>query len=358
MNRIITKSHFGLASTAAALALVPLGALAQGDKIPAINIETPPSINTPPEVSKTALAKVKEQSRGQYSYPEGFKSDFVEANGIRLHYVSGGAGDQPVVFVHGFGSTWKMWESSLKQFGGAHRVIAIDLPGLGQSEPSKNGYSARALSEYLFAAIKKLTKEPIIYVSHDLSNTASYPMVATHQDYIRKVVFMDSPIPDKAMWTYPGYTPKGPGLGWHFGFFSFGDVAEKLIANDPKLFMAYFINEYAGKKEIFTDALLDELIEPYSRIENLHAAASYYRYHSESIQQNEALLAGGKRLAIPSMSISGAKGVDEVLPKQMAARFVEGLSKFKAVILPGTGHWLLEESAPEVNALLAEFIKD
>ena len=64
-----------------------------------------------------------------------------------------------------------MWESSLKQFGGAHRVIAIDLPGLGQSEPSKNGYSAQALSEYLFAAIKKLTKEPIIYVSHDLSNT-------------------------------------------------------------------------------------------------------------------------------------------------------------------------------------------
>ena len=59
---------------------------------------------------------------------------------------------------------------------------------------------------------------------------------------------MDSPIPDKAMWTYPGIVPKGPGLGWHFGFFEFGDIAEKLIANDPKLFMAYFINDYAGKR--------------------------------------------------------------------------------------------------------------
>ena len=337
---------------------MPLGASAQNNGLPAINIEVPPSIDTPPAVSKAALAKVKEQGRGQHSYPEGFKSDFVEADGIRLHYVTNGAGSKPIVFVHGFGSTWKMWESSLKKFGGEHRVIAIDLPGLGQSEPSKNGYSAQALSEYLFAAIKTLTKEPIIYVSHDLSNTASYPMVATHQDYIRKVVFMDSPIPDKAMWTYPGYTPKGPGLGWHFGFFSFGDVAEKLIANDPKLFMAYFITEYAGKKEIFTDTLLDELIEPYSRIENLHAAASYYRYHSESIEQNEALLAGGKLLVVPSMSISGAKGVNDVLPKQMAARFVKDPSKFKATILPGTGYWLLEESAPEVNALLSEFIKD
>ncbi len=347
-----------IALAAAAFALAPLGAFAQSDNLPAINIEMPPSIDTPPEVSKAAMAKVKEQGRGQYSYPEGFKSDFVEANGIRLHYVTNGKGSKPVVFVHGFGSTWKMWETSLQQFGGEHLVIAIDLPGLGQSEPSKTGYSAQALSEYLFAAIKKLTKEPIIYISHDLSNTASYPMVANHQDYIRKVAFMDSPIPDKAMWTYPGYTSTGPGLGWHFGFFSFGDVAEKLVIHDPKLFMAYFIKEYAGKKELFTDALLDELIEPYSRIENLHAAASYYRYHSESIVQNETLIAGGKLLAIPSMSISGAKGVNDILPKQMAARFVKDPSKFKAVIVPGAGHWLLEEAAPVVNSILEDFIKD
>lgn len=316
-----------------------------------------PSIDTSAAVSKLALSKVKEEHRGQYNYPDGFKSDYVESNGIKLHYVSTGS-SRPIVFVHGFGSTWKMWEAALKQFSGEHQVIAINLPGLGQSEASKTGYSAEALSSYLFTAIKKLTKEPIMYISHDLANTASYPMVANNQDYIKKVVFMDSPIPDKAMWTYPGYTPKGPGLGWHFGFFSFGDIAEKLIANDPKLFMSYFIKSYAGKKEIFTDALLDELIEPYSRIENLHAAFSgYYTSHSESIKQNEALLSNNKLIRIPSMSISGAKGVNDVLPKQMAARFVEDKSNFRAVILPGCGHWLMEECGAQVNAHLVEFIE-
>ena len=316
-----------------------------------------PSIDTPAAVSNLALARVKEQRRGQYAYPVGFKSDYVESNGIKLHYVSAGSGS-PIVFVHGFGSTWKMWEPALKAFASAHQVIAIDLPGLGQSEASKTGYSAEALSGYLFTAIKKLTKEPIIYISHDLANTASYPMVANNHDYIKKVVFMDSPIPDKAMWTYPDYTPNGSGLGWHFGFFSFGDIAEKLIANDPKIFMSYFIQKYAGKKEIFTDALLDELIEPYSRIENLHAAFSgYYTSHSESIRQNEALLSNNKLIRIPSMSISGAKGVNDVLPKQMAARFVQDEKKFKAVILPECGHWLMEECSAEVVAQLAEFIK-
>ncbi|MFH4130688.1 alpha/beta hydrolase, partial [Acinetobacter baumannii] len=76
-------------------------------------------------------------------------------------------------------------------------------------------------------------KGTIYYVSHDLGNTASYPLVANNQGYIKKAVFMDSPIPDRAMFEYPGYTADGPGLGWHFGYFSFGDIAEKQIANDP-----------------------------------------------------------------------------------------------------------------------------
>ncbi|MFH3639207.1 alpha/beta hydrolase, partial [Acinetobacter baumannii] len=125
----------------------------------------------------------------------------------------------------------------------------------------------------LIGAIKKIAgKGPIYYVSHDLGNTASYPLVANNQGYIKKAVFMDSPIPDRAMFEYPGYTADGPGLGWHFGYFSFGDIAEKQIANDPNLFFSYFIKTYAGKKEIFTPELLAELIEPYSTRDKLKAA--------------------------------------------------------------------------------------
>ncbi len=131
-----------------------------------------------------------------------------------------------------------------------HKVIAIDLPGLGQSSPILNDdYSTENTSKILIGAIKQITKnEPIYYVSHDIGNTASYPLVANNQDYVKKVVFMDSPIPDMETFNHPGYSPKGPGLGWHFGYFSFGDIAEKQIANDPNLFLSYFIKTYAGKK--------------------------------------------------------------------------------------------------------------
>ena len=315
-----------------------------------------PSLTVSPTESRAALDRIKKSHRGQYQYPDGFKSGFIEAQGIRLHYVRGGTGS-PIVFVHGFGSTWKMWEPSLRQFSKTNTVVAIDMPGLGQSEPSPDGYDAITISSHLWAAIQQLVNGPLIYVCHDLCNSVSYPLVALHQDQIRKVVFMESPIPDKDIWTYPGLTPKGPGLGWHFGFFDFGDVAEKLIANDPRLFMAYFINEYAGKQNAFGEEEMLELIEPYSTLPVLHAAFSgYYSAHSKDAIENETLLASGKQLRIPTLSVSGALGVNEVLPKQLIGTFVASGTPLSVTIVPDCGHWLLEQCAEPVNGALASFI--
>lgn len=323
------------------------------------------SIDTPPSVTKQEFAEVKRKLEGQYAYAPNLKSQFVTVDGVRMHYVEGGHTGTPIVFVHGFGSTWKMWEPVMLAFAQKHKVVAIDLPGLGQSGPIANDdYSAENTSALLLKTIQKIlpksTKEnsSIYYVSHDLANSASYPLVAKNQGYITKVVFMDSPIPSKDMFTYPGITPQGPGLGWHFGYFAFGDIAEKQIANDPSLFFSYFIKTYAGKKEIFTPKLLSELIEPYSTREKLHAAFGYYKSHAKSVAQNEKLLAENIKLHIPSMALTGEQGVNDVLTKEMAARFVTDKNNFTATILPGCGHWMVEECAPQVIDSLTSFFDE
>ncbi len=317
------------------------------------------SIDTPPSVSRQQFDTVKNNHLGQYQYGAGLSSKFIDVDGTRIHYVEGGSGGTPVVFLHGFGSTWKMWEPVMQAFARNRTVIAVDLPGLGQSGPIKgDDYSAENVSRILLGAVKKITPaQSIDFVSHDLGNSASYPFVARNQgSFIKRVVFMDSPIPDRDMFTYPGYTPSGPGLGWHFGYFSFGDIAEKQIAADPSLFFSYFIKTYAGKKEVFTPELLSELIEPYSTRERLHAAFGYYKSHADSIAQNEKLLADGKLLKIPSMALTGQQGVNDVLTKEMAARFVSDASQHTGKILPGCGHWMVEECAPQVTAELSRFL--
>jgi pimeloyl-ACP methyl ester carboxylesterase len=50
----------------------------------------------------------------------------------QVNYVDVGEGD-PIIFVHGIAGCWKNWLENIPHFARAHRVIALDLPGFGES---------------------------------------------------------------------------------------------------------------------------------------------------------------------------------------------------------------------------------
>jgi pimeloyl-ACP methyl ester carboxylesterase len=76
--------------------------------------------------------------------------------GREVNFVdTGGTGRPVIVFVHGLSGTWQNWLLNIPAFMDGHRVIALDLPGFGESpmpreEISIQGY-ARILDELLGA---------------------------------------------------------------------------------------------------------------------------------------------------------------------------------------------------------------
>src|ERR1044071_1848296 len=58
----------------------------------------------------------------------------VPVLGRRANVVDGGGSGTAMVFVHGLGGRWQNWLLNLPEFMGSHRVIALDLPGFGESE--------------------------------------------------------------------------------------------------------------------------------------------------------------------------------------------------------------------------------
>lgn len=48
---------------------------------------------------------------------------------------AGGGGGVPILFLHGVGSTKRVWQPQLAHFGKARRAIACDYPGYGESDP-------------------------------------------------------------------------------------------------------------------------------------------------------------------------------------------------------------------------------
>src|SRR4051794_28856688 len=65
---------------------------------------------------------------------------------MSLAYVRRGGGP-PLVLVHGIGSQWQMWEPVLDRLAREREVVAVDLPGFGDSAPLRAAPSVEALAQ-------------------------------------------------------------------------------------------------------------------------------------------------------------------------------------------------------------------
>ena len=94
--------------------------------------------------------------------------DFVEVDGLRLHYTDRGEGT-PVVLIHGNGVTLNDWTASgvAELASKRHRVIAFDRPGFGHSNrPRTTVWTPAAQAAAIMAALAKLGVERPVLVAH------------------------------------------------------------------------------------------------------------------------------------------------------------------------------------------------
>lgn len=54
-------------------------------------------------------------------------------DGVKIVYSASGSGEPALLFIHGGLADRSFWNSQLEAFAGRHRVIALDLPGHGES---------------------------------------------------------------------------------------------------------------------------------------------------------------------------------------------------------------------------------
>lgn len=64
----------------------------------------------------------------------------IQSNGISLYYEIHGNG-QPLLFIHGLGSSTRDWEYQVLEFSKSYKVITFDLRGHGQSDKPAGPYS-------------------------------------------------------------------------------------------------------------------------------------------------------------------------------------------------------------------------
>ncbi len=267
--------------------------------------------------------------------PEGFSSRFTEVDGARLHYVVGGEGE-PLVLVHGWGSTWYMWRKVMPQLAERYTVIAPDLPGLGDSDVPETGYDKATTAERIRALVQGLGYDEIHLVGHDIGLMIAYAYAAAHPDEVRRLALVEAPIPDPSIYTFPAITESGFGA-WNFGFFSFPEMPETIIAGQEEYFLEQFVRSLTVNQDAFTDTDFAEHARTYAQPGKLKASFDYFRAFPEDVSQNAQY--AQTLLPMPVLAL-GAEGSLGEFVLQQVERYAENV---QGGVLAGSGHWIPEE---------------
>ena len=283
--------------------------------------------------------------------PTGFTEGYKTIDGVRLHYVKGGKGPL-ILLVHGFAETWYKWRVLMPLLAATHTVVAPDVPGLGDSSPSRTDYTGQATAATIYDFTKTFARNSKFdVVAHDIGIWNTYPMIAQHPADIRSVVFMEAPIPDDSLYAAPAFSPGGESLLWHFSFFATkDDLAEHLIQGRELVFFKHFFDIHSGDHNL-PDQVITYYAQAYSKPGRLHAAFGYYRDLNATIRDNAPFLA--TKLQMPVLAIGGGRsfGAGEGEQIRKYARNVQ------SQIVQGCGHWLQEECGTQTNALIMDFIR-
>ena len=89
-----------------------------------------------------------------------------------LNYTDEGTG-KPIVLIHGFTESLKIWTGFSTQLSKKYRVITIDLPGHGKSDCFNKTHSMELFADVVFAVLKRLKVGKCLMVGHSMGGYAT-----------------------------------------------------------------------------------------------------------------------------------------------------------------------------------------
>ena len=141
-----------------------------------------------------AFGSVTGSPRLSRDFARTFRSQIIQANGIRQHAVIGGDGP-PLLLVHGWPENWYAWRSLMPTLARDFTVIAVDQRGIGLSDKPRDGYDTATLANDLVGLMDALGHDRFAVVGHDTGYTITYALAADHRDRVDRVALAEIPGP-------------------------------------------------------------------------------------------------------------------------------------------------------------------
>jgi pyruvate dehydrogenase E2 component (dihydrolipoyllysine-residue acetyltransferase) len=251
---------------------------------------------------------------------------YADVDGIRVRYARHGSGDRTVVLIHGFGGDLDNWLFNIGPIAAVAEVVAIDLPGHGQSTVVLPGRSVEALSAFVVAVLDELGLGRVDLVGHSLGGAIAAQLTLDHPERVTSLALV---------------APAG--LGPEINAEYLHGFATAQTKRDLKPVLALLFADEDQVNRSMVDGVLR-----YKRLDGVGGVleALSASLFPEGRQATELASRIGE-IRVPLLVVWGAD--DQVIPAAHAAGAPEGAT---VVIVDGAGHMVQMEKAKEVNDAL------
>ncbi|WP_234018495.1 MULTISPECIES: alpha/beta hydrolase [unclassified Streptomyces] len=283
-------------------------------------------------------------TRKDAAFNKEFRHCFTTVDGIQMHYVIGGSGPQTTVLLHGWPENWYAYRGIMPKLLPGRTVIAVDLPGLGDSTGAPSNYAATTMATYVHDLLDRIGKRHgVELVAHDIGAGVAYPLAAEYRQQVSGLFMIDFPLVGKNL-RFADFS----NVSFHFLFNQQSPLAEQLVTGREKQFFGYFYPTFSHSPHaVPSPGAVKEYVRTYSRPQVLHGGFEFYRYWNQDEIDNKRLQQ--KPLTIPVRMISEEGFLDVMLAGAQGAS-----PSATGVEVAGSGHWLAEEAPrriiEEINA--------
>src|SRR5688500_6395257 len=126
--------------------------------------------------------------------PAASTSKFVEADGLKLHFLDyGTAGLPPILCLHGGAAHGPSFDFVARGFTPQYHVRALDLRGHGDSDwPKPRAYSFATYAKDVAEVVEKLDLRDFVLIGHSMGGMVSLHYAALHPGRVGKLVVVDT----------------------------------------------------------------------------------------------------------------------------------------------------------------------
>ena len=258
---------------------------------------------------------------------------FTEVGGLRVRYADRGFGDSVVLLLHGFGGDLDNWMFNLDSLAEKHRLLALDLPGHGQSVKTNVDPSLSGMATFVRKFLDVLSVSSVHVVGHSMGGAIAMQLASDSPETVKSLGLICS-----------------AGLGPDIN----SDYLRGFVEAQSQQELKLVLQQLFADESLVNLQLVNDLLN-YKRIDGVEATLNALSETLISAGEQTFLTDNIVASGIPVLVIWGKQ--DRIIPVSHAQNFsAAGGYCVEVEIFDSAGHMVQMEKAYEVNRSLLNFL--